>query len=492
MKLISPYKPINISHTLLYLFILVWSGIAIGQTSNNSFEKNVSELIFTPITNNPETEYSLDNQKNTWLKITIPTTLLNKPLILQFPSTHVKDYCIYAKRKSQWLKIDGNTDLQGGIINPQYQENHFITDNSTIYFKSKGAYINNGDFILVERGEYRSVMLSSMIKLEVFYSLFLISIALNVILYFIFKERVTLIYSLFIISVNIICLVEDGLFYFLSGGEYNEMYALAILIPGSCLIFSLFVYLILDLKRLPIKLKYFYLCIIVLYAVLGISLYLTNSKQYFIFLINSALGTALLTIILALMYSKKDLSIRIIAYSFSVVALTAIAYYLSIYPGNYFLSFITMDKIRVILSVTFIVSSYALWIKVKKLKLDHEYLISEFKSLKTDQERTLSENEKYKETVSIFNKKKAVILSNESDEAKQVIIPKDILRDKYLCTEREIEVMICIWEGLSNQEIAERLSISLSTTKQHVSNAYIKLEVKNRSQAMMLKSTINT
>jgi LuxR family maltose regulon positive regulatory protein len=51
-------------------------------------------------------------------------------------------------------------------------------------------------------------------------------------------------------------------------------------------------------------------------------------------------------------------------------------------------------------------------------------------------------------------------------------------------TPREIEVLQLIAEGLSNREIAQRLSISLSTVKRHNANIYGKLAVNNRTQAV--------
>ena len=51
-------------------------------------------------------------------------------------------------------------------------------------------------------------------------------------------------------------------------------------------------------------------------------------------------------------------------------------------------------------------------------------------------------------------------------------------------SEREIEVLQRIAEGLSNQEIAQRLFLSLATVKWHTSNIYGKLGVKNRTQAV--------
>jgi len=40
-------------------------------------------------------------------------------------------------------------------------------------------------------------------------------------------------------------------------------------------------------------------------------------------------------------------------------------------------------------------------------------------------------------------------------------------------------------EGLTNQEVADRLIISLGTVKAHSSNIYRKLDVRNRAEAIV-------
>jgi LuxR family maltose regulon positive regulatory protein len=51
-------------------------------------------------------------------------------------------------------------------------------------------------------------------------------------------------------------------------------------------------------------------------------------------------------------------------------------------------------------------------------------------------------------------------------------------------SKREIEVLKLVAAGLSNQEIAIQLSISLSTINTHTNNIYQKLNVRNRTQAV--------
>jgi LuxR family maltose regulon positive regulatory protein len=51
-------------------------------------------------------------------------------------------------------------------------------------------------------------------------------------------------------------------------------------------------------------------------------------------------------------------------------------------------------------------------------------------------------------------------------------------------SEREIEVLHLLAEGLTNREIAERLFLALSTVKVHTRNIYGKLGVHSRTQAV--------
>ncbi len=52
-------------------------------------------------------------------------------------------------------------------------------------------------------------------------------------------------------------------------------------------------------------------------------------------------------------------------------------------------------------------------------------------------------------------------------------------------TERESEILTLIAQGRSNPEIAEQLSLSLKTVRNHVSNIFGKLQVADRTQAVI-------
>jgi len=67
------------------------------------------------------------------------------------------------------------------------------------------------------------------------------------------------------------------------------------------------------------------------------------------------------------------------------------------------------------------------------------------------------------------------------DQSKSLVPESDLVEP---LSEREIEVLQLIAEGLTNQEVATRLYLSLHTVKVHARNIYGKLGVKNRTQAV--------
>ena len=58
--------------------------------------------------------------------------------------------------------------------------------------------------------------------------------------------------------------------------------------------------------------------------------------------------------------------------------------------------------------------------------------------------------------------------------------------DRFNLTDRELEILVQMADGLTLQQIAVRLAISLSTVKYHSSNIFEKLEAQNRSEALVI------
>ena len=58
-------------------------------------------------------------------------------------------------------------------------------------------------------------------------------------------------------------------------------------------------------------------------------------------------------------------------------------------------------------------------------------------------------------------------------------------------SKRELDVLSLLAQGLSNQEIASKLFVSLSTVKTHLQNLFEKLDVKRRTQAVEKARRLN-
>ncbi|MEM8846158.1 MAG: response regulator transcription factor [Bacteroidota bacterium] len=82
-------------------------------------------------------------------------------------------------------------------------------------------------------------------------------------------------------------------------------------------------------------------------------------------------------------------------------------------------------------------------------------------------------------SIGIYINKKG--LAHKESDAIQINVEQ---LDKLGISKREYEVLQHVVTGLSNKEIGEKLHLSESTIKTHVSNLLVKLEVKRRTQAV--------
>lgn len=85
------------------------------------------------------------------------------------------------------------------------------------------------------------------------------------------------------------------------------------------------------------------------------------------------------------------------------------------------------------------------------------------------------------------------IYINKKSLRKPIDISKEINHKKIEelgITNREYEVLQAIASGLSNKEIANKLFLSESTIKTHVSNLLVKLNAKRRTQALQIAKDV--
>ena len=117
------------------------------------------------------------------------------------------------------------------------------------------------------------------------------------------------------------------------------------------------------------------------------------------------------------------------------------------------------------------------WIEFRFLVVDHQY-------------------EMYAGIIAVFFLLFGVWIAHKlvAPKVETIIVEKQVPIQRFIFNEtelqqrniskRELEVLTLMAQGLSNQEIAEQLFVSLNTIKTHSAKLFEKLEVKRRTQAI--------
>lgn len=89
----------------------------------------------------------------------------------------------------------------------------------------------------------------------------------------------------------------------------------------------------------------------------------------------------------------------------------------------------------------------------------------------------------------IIEKKKLYDLPNENK--KSIDLHEKIENHEQLLSKRELEILTLVGKGMRNNEIAEKLFISLDTTKKHLYHIFKKLKVHSRVAAIHQAKKLN-
>ncbi len=97
----------------------------------------------------------------------------------------------------------------------------------------------------------------------------------------------------------------------------------------------------------------------------------------------------------------------------------------------------------------------------------------------TENEKALSKNMKGLKD-SLKSKEKEIEKLKENPQQNKTAYPKNLTR----LTTREVEVLELVKQGLKDSEIAEKLFLSVATVRTHLRKAYVKIDVRNRAEAI--------
>ncbi|MBB2147822.1 LuxR C-terminal-related transcriptional regulator [Pedobacter gandavensis] len=469
--------------TILLLLFLLQALFVNGQTTDTSrfLEKEISNLDFKPLDKNPSFSFATqkvlqENQSRQsgsaetyfWLKGKLPANHLNELLTLQISSSHLHETSLYSFNNGELQQVKEQTDLA------RYDQFNFKTDSSVYYIRSSDALLKQLPLVLMDASSFNEKEGKRLLRIGFYYGLGLMSILFNVVFYLVFKDKRFIAYCFLQIGVFIEFFYEDGMFYYLSSGQLVLENLLVYTIPLTASFACVFAYYFLDLKDSH-KNYWRYVTPVIGLALLNLILF-TLFKWDASIPVNDFLSfsAAAIPIGIAITRFRKDVYARFLVLTFGVIVIFAIGFVLNMNFNFSWLTGFDMDALRMVSAFEIIAIGFAITFKVRALQEENVNFRLEINKYLFN----------IKDTVKVTPRISNSIPGNDQDIL-------EVLKGNFQLTDRETEVLLGIWEGLSNQELADKLFISVNTIKYHISNLYVKLDVKNRTQVLRIKEKVN-
>lgn len=451
----------------IYLFITFFTISAFSQEKENLIEnisyykdKTYSETIqsvhsknFLPVNN---AILGLNNA-TFWFKVSVKSLENSQPLIFDTKENSIESIAVYQNNtlisfekesigiKYPILKIKNYNNLPFYVKVNFKRQIHFPLK---VYTESYFTILNKLSFL----------------KSGFYYGFITMVFIINLFFFLSLKDNTFFLYCIFLVAINLSILNYDGLsFFFISKSIANYatvLFHLFLAISGA-----IFATAFLNLKRLYPKSIVIGASLLTLTGVLYV-LYISFQNYIFYALGNIFCLLVLLVYWLMGVYVLKNQpSAKFFVLGYSLVLFTALLFAI---PQDFGVTYFSLSIETVKLGAMFeaLILTYAITHRVRILHQENTKFTQDIKN-HIQQIFELEEQLKEKENLQVSEEK--------SVEDKIVTIAKE-----YALTERETDILLQIINGLKNQQIADKLFVSVNTIKYHTRNIYEKLDVKKR------------
>lgn len=414
---------------------------------------NIKGLLFHKL-NNPHELQALANRGPYLFRIRLESIPPPKGLTLFIENEHLDTITLYIKKKDKLVPLarGGNSfadrQQRSGLLQFHLSEpdrEYFLMTT----FKREVSFITR----LERTAEMGDWMLGIFFQLGVYYGICLMFFIFNASLFAYLKDRLFLYYCLFQFFIVCSILYADGLFIYLTSNPWVLNNADALLHLGMAISGSVFAMRFLGK---PIKTSVILLCTASLSYVLFLFL-----GQYYFFLVGEAIILFMFLLLLATAIRQFNTHVhsRFFVLGYGVFIFFALDYFLlrklDIYLFDFYLGQLKTGSL-----LEMMVLSIAIIYRFRSLQFQNDHFRKEIE-LKVLREIQLQSQ-----------------LSSRSQDQYEKI------RSKYGLTDRELEVLRGIADGLTNNQIAARIFVSVNTVKFHTGNIFGKLDVTNRTQIL--------
>jgi NarL family two-component system response regulator LiaR len=136
--------------------------------------------------------------------------------------------------------------------------------------------------------------------------------------------------------------------------------------------------------------------------------------------------------------------------------------------------------------IAVIFTALGIWLALKLSKPKIETVVVEKEVIVIEKEMVVVEKE-----VVVVEKETVVVEKEIYVNRPENFVLNTSLVSQLELSKRELEILSLLAQGHSNQEIAAKIFVSLSTVKTHLQNLFEKLDVKRRTQAVEKAKRLN-
>lgn len=300
--------------------------------------------------------------------------------------------------------------------------------------------------------------MSVFFKLGLYYGFSLMFFILNLFLFVYLRDRLFLYYCIFQVFIVGSIAYADGLFPFIFNWPWLLNNAEVPLHVGLAFSGSLFALAFLEKNWQSLSGKITSIVLVIMSASYLLSM---TFLSYTLFLVGEGLLLLLLCFfwVIAVGKFKEHIHSRFFVLGYGVFLVFAIDYFLLRKLDIYVLDFY-MGQLKTGSLIEMLVLSVAIVVRMTVLR---------------------DENLHYRESIEQYIQRIKELELQEPTEFANIF---DKMQQTYDLTDREIEILRGISEGLTNNQIAEKVFLSVHTVKFHTRNIFEKLSISNRTQAL--------
>jgi DNA-binding CsgD family transcriptional regulator len=198
----------------------------------------------------------------------------------------------------------------------------------------------------------------------------------------------------------------------------------------------------------------------------------TNEQVYYVIANFIAFATLFYYWILGFKTLDKNRFSKFFVIGYSLLLFSGIFYILPMGLGISTIS-ISLQNLKLAAVFEMLVLTYAITYRVQMMKEENENIRNEIQNY-------------LKQT---YNLEEKIESHSKVDKNESLISKIEKLKTAHDLTTREVDVLICLSKGYTNQKISEELFVSLNTVKYHTRNIYQKLNIKTKNEAVSLLIT---